>query len=50
MLRNPLPGTRGNLGQKVIELPGLWALDVAMSKAFKINETKRLQFRVDAFF
>ena len=34
--------------QNVIELPGLWNLDMAMSKRLRINETKRLQFRMDA--
>jgi len=48
VLQNPQPGTRGNLGQRVIELPGLWSLDMATSKAFRISESKRLQFRVDA--
>ena len=48
VLRNPLPGTRGNLGQNIIELAGTWTLDAAMSKGFKISETKRLQFRMDA--
>ena len=48
VLRNPLPGTRGNLGQNVIELPGSWTLDASMSKGFKISETKRLQIRMDA--
>ncbi|HYR86343.1 MAG TPA: TonB-dependent receptor [Terriglobia bacterium] len=48
VLQNPQPGTRGNLGQNVIELPGSWSLDATMSKAFKIAEGKRLQFRLDA--
>jgi hypothetical protein len=48
VLQNPLPGTRGNLGQNVIELPGAWTLDTSMSKGFRISETKRLQFRLDA--
>jgi hypothetical protein len=48
ILRNPLPGTRGNLGRNVIELPGSWTLDAAVTKGFRITETKRLQFRMDA--
>jgi len=47
VLKNPLPGARGNLGQNVIELAGTWTLDSAMSKEFKISETKRLQLRLD---
>jgi hypothetical protein len=32
VLQNPQPGTRGNLGQNVIELPGLRSIDAAISK------------------
>jgi hypothetical protein len=48
VLQNPLPGARGTLGQNIIELPGAWALDMAVSKGFNISETKRLRFRMDA--
>jgi hypothetical protein len=48
LLQNPLPGRRGTLGQKTLELPGAWAFDAAMSKSLRITEAKRLQFRVDA--
>jgi hypothetical protein len=48
VLQQPLPGTRGTLGLNSIELPGLWTVDMAMSKAFQIRESKRLRFRVDA--
>jgi len=48
VLQNPQPGTRGTLGQNSIDLPGLWTLDGALSKAFNITETKRLRFRIDA--
>src|SRR5207244_827032 len=34
VLRNPLPGTRGNMGLNVLELPGLLSLDGSVSKAF----------------
>ena len=47
VLQNPKPGTRGNLGQNVIENPGTWLLSTSMSKAFKIRESKTLRFRVD---
>ena len=49
VLQNPQPGKRGNLGQNV--LPGLpvWRFDANLAKAFRLTETKRLQFRVDAF-
>ena len=48
VLQNTQPGTRGNLGVSTIEGPGLWNLDASLSKAFKIDESKRLQFRFDA--
>jgi len=48
VLQNPQPGRRGNLGQNSIELPGSWRFDANASKAFRINETKSLQFRIDA--
>ncbi|HEY2380503.1 MAG TPA: TonB-dependent receptor [Terriglobia bacterium] len=48
VLQNPKPGTRGNLGQNVIENPGMWTLNTSMSKAFKIRESKTLRFRMDA--
>jgi hypothetical protein len=48
LLQNPLPGHRGTLGQKTMELPGAWAFDAAMSKAVRITESKSVQFRMDA--
>jgi hypothetical protein len=48
VLQNPQPGTRGNLGQNVIENPGSWTFDTSIGKAFRLSETKRLQFRLDA--
>jgi hypothetical protein len=48
VLQNPKPGTRGNLGQNVIENPGFWSLNTSMGKAFQVKESMRLRFRVDA--
>jgi len=48
VLQNAQPGTRGNLGVNTMEGPGLWSLDGSLSKAFRIDETKRVQFRMDA--
>jgi hypothetical protein len=48
VLQNPKPGTRGTLGQRVVEGPGRWRFDTSMGKSFKITESKSLQFRVDA--
>jgi hypothetical protein len=48
LLQNPLPGTRGTLGQRVLEGPGRWRFDASLAKSIKITETKSLQFRMDA--
>ena len=48
VLQHPQPGTRGNLGQNVVELPGVWSLDTAMSKSFQVGEDLRFQIRFDA--
>jgi len=48
LLQNPQPGNRGTLGQRTMELPGVWAFDTAMSKMVRVAESKTLQFRVDA--
>jgi hypothetical protein len=48
VLQNPQPGTRGNLGQNVIENPGSWNLNTSMGKAFQVRENMKLKFRVDA--
>jgi hypothetical protein len=46
---NPQPGTQGNLGQNVLRGIAPWEFDANLSKAFKIDEAKTLQFRVDAY-
>jgi hypothetical protein len=51
VLQNPKPGTRGNLGQNSIELPGNWSFDANLAKTIRISESgwiKSLQFRLDA--
>jgi hypothetical protein len=42
-------GGFGNSGRNVIIGPGLWNLDMALSRAFRISEVTRLQFRADAY-
>ena len=49
VLQNPRPGTQGNLGQNVLRGIAPWRFDANISKAFKITESKSLQFRLDAF-
>jgi hypothetical protein len=48
VLQNPKPGSQGSLGQMTFEMPGTFRFDANISKNFKINETKSLQFRLDA--
>ena len=46
--QNPLPGHRGTLGQRAIELPGTWRFDANMQKSLKLAESKTLEFCMDA--
>jgi len=48
LLQNPLPGTRGILGQRAVEGPGRWRFDASMAKSIKLTESKNLQIRMDA--
>ena len=45
----PAPGTYGNLGQNNLLGPGVFQLDLAVSRTFGIGEDKRLQVRGEAF-
>jgi hypothetical protein len=48
VLRNPKPGTTGNLSNNWLQGPARLALDVALSKAVQIGEGKTFTVRVDA--
>jgi hypothetical protein len=48
LLQNALPGTQGNLGRGAVYGPGRWRFDAAMSKEFRISESKRVHLRLDA--
>jgi hypothetical protein len=48
ILQTPLPGTLGNTGLGILEGPGIWSLDMAMTKSFQINERFRGSLRFDA--
>jgi hypothetical protein len=48
VLQNPAPGTRGTLGQNVLRGLAPWRFDLNMSKAFRLTEGTRVQFRADA--
>ena len=48
ILRNPQPGTTGNLGGNWLEGPGSIGLDAALSKSIQITEGAEFTLRVDA--
>jgi len=48
VLQNPLPGTQGNEGARMLRLPARWFFDAAIFKTFRLTESKTLEFRVDA--
>ena len=43
------PGTYGNLGYNNIKGPGVFQLDMAVSRTFRIREKKTLQLRAESF-
>jgi Carboxypeptidase regulatory-like domain len=45
----PALGTTGNLGRGNIQGPPTWSFDVALLRAFRMQETRRLEFRVEAY-
>jgi hypothetical protein len=47
VLQNPLPGSRGNMGQNTLVNPMRWNVDASMSKSFAIDETRSFRIRVD---
>lgn len=47
--RNPVSGEFGNLQRNVLIGPSTWAWDFSAIKNFQITESKRLQFRCEAF-
>jgi hypothetical protein len=48
LLRNAIPGTRGNLSLNTLEGPGRWRFDASLMKRVRVTETKNVQFRLDA--
>ena len=45
----PALGTLGNVGSGSIAGPGTWQLDAALSRTFRLGETRKLEFRAEAF-
>jgi hypothetical protein len=46
---NPPLGTYGNLGQNNIKGPGIFQLNMALSRTFTLHEKKTFQLRAEAF-
>jgi hypothetical protein len=42
-------GTLGNFGRVNIVLPPVWQFDMALSRIFRFGETKKLEFRAEAY-
>ena len=42
-------GTLGNSGSGAVRGPGTWQFDTALSRVFQIRETKKIEFRAEAF-
>jgi hypothetical protein len=47
--RNTTPGNWGNAGRNIDSMPGLVSVDFSVFKNFNFTESKRLQFRAEAF-
>ena len=45
----PALGTIGNVARNSVQGPTQWTFDVALSRAFRFRETKRVEFRAEAF-
>ena len=45
----PALGTLGNMSPFNIEGPGYWGLDMSLARAFRVKESQRLEFRVEAY-
>jgi hypothetical protein len=45
----PATGTFGNLGRNVLRAPGIWQVDLGLSKYVNITEHSNLRFRADGF-
>jgi hypothetical protein len=48
LIQNAMPGTVPTMGLSTVTGPGRWRFDANISKAFRISESKNLQFRLDA--
>jgi len=47
--RLPARGTWGNLGRNAVRAPGMWQVDLSLSKRTKLRERAGLEFRAEMF-
>src|SRR4029077_15193912 len=45
----PAPGTNGNLARNALRGPGMYQLDLTLSKKFLFKETKNVEFRAECY-
>jgi len=45
----PALGTLSNMGASSVRGPGSWQFDMALSRAFRVREAQRVEFRAEAF-
>ena len=45
----PAVGAIGNVGRNSVVAPGAWSFDLALSRAFRLSETHRLEARAEAY-
>src|SRR5262249_31622569 len=45
----PALGMTGTLGRGNIQGPPTWSFDMALSRAFRLTETQRMEFRAEAY-
>ena len=47
--QQPNSGSLGNIGRFSVFGPGFWGIDAALSRGFRIQERRTLEFRAEAF-
>ena len=45
----PAFGTLGDLGRSSVQGPDFWEIDMSLTRGFRIRESMRMEFRLDAF-
>ena len=45
----PAAGTLGNMGRNTAFGPGIWNVDMALSRSFTLRESQKVETRIEAF-